>query len=230
VEDDYYDDYDDDDEYYEDEDEDVQQVNESYNWNNPEPPRSKTTPGKTTTTINATILPAQKPASKAIPSPTGLKMVSSSSVGGVTKPPPGWGKPSTTPSVSKRVSKTTSSSSDAVGVRSGVAKPPPGWGAPTNTRISSESDSVPSKSNHRRSKSPKSKPNLGATTIIPASCITTTTTTTTKATTSTSYTPREVPDFVRNSKSQLSMVVLYVKTQKTAHLDQDWRRKILATN
>jgi hypothetical protein len=51
VEDDDYDD--------EDEDEDFQQVNESYNWSKPESPRSKTTPRKTSTTVHATILPAQ---------------------------------------------------------------------------------------------------------------------------------------------------------------------------
>ena len=103
---------------------------------------------------------------------------SSKSNPGVTKAPPGWEKPSSV-SVSS--------------APPGITTPPTGWGKPEPTGTSNSITLTTTKSSSQspimknRSKSPKRGGN---------------------ASSMTSYIPKPIPDFVRNQKSQLTMVIL----------------------
>ena len=169
--DDYGDDYDDyDDEDYED---DQQQY--------AAPPKQKAAPPKPTVALQIAV--AGKPAMAAV---------------GVTKPPPGWGKPNA-----------HAARAPAPAAAKGVAKPPPGWGKPEAPAAASAGISI-------------APPGWGK-----PETTTTTTTTTTSSATKSGATPKTnprkqggvssvsskqpfkpLPQVLKNTRSQLSMVVL----------------------
>ncbi|KAG7370118.1 translation elongation factor EF-1 subunit alpha [Nitzschia inconspicua] len=181
VEDDYYDDdYDD---YDED---DYDDYDDTYAPPPKKAPAPKSTPAKQVVAKNF-----------ATKNPIPGKVQSTASVG-VTKAPPGWGKPTTaSPPNAAQKSPPKAASAASSG---GVVKPPPGWGAPSLS-------SPPTTNNHTI------EGNL-PTATFPKSSSTICRSTTQKsnqgsaASSMSLYTPRPVPDFLRNTKSQLSMVIL----------------------
>lgn len=136
-------------------------------------------PAATTKTYSAKLAPTPK-----------AKLVSNI---GVTKAPSGWGKPS---ALNAHVT--------ASGI--GVTKAPPGWGAPV-VSARSQSPSVPT----TVTKPPDGwgKPESGNSSLA---TISKTRNTSPKrggdASSITRYTPKPIPEFVQNQKSQLSMVIL----------------------
>lgn len=174
VEDDYYDGYDDDDYYYDDD------YYEEDDYSKPYAPPPK--PAATTKTYTAKLVSTTK-----VKAPSNV---------GVTKAPPGWGKPSP-------VSKVSVAPSNA-----GISKAPPGWGAPVVSTQSAQSPSGSStimkppagwgkpatsgnSTNPKPSKTRNKSPKRGGDTTL-----------------TTQYIPKPIPDFVQNQKSQLSMVIL----------------------
>ena len=160
VEDDYYDDYDDyDDDYYEDDYDDTYAPPPKQKAAAPAPKKAPAAAPKQQTVAAKIAVPGKTAVTASV---------------GVTKPPPGWGKPAA-PDAKQHQSS------------GGITKAPPGWGAPTISPATKPKASVegisPKRNKASRSKSPK--PDKSA-----------------------PYKPRPVPDFVQNSKSQLSMVIL----------------------
>mmetsp|Transcript_6325 Transcript_6325/g.18025 ORF Transcript_6325/g.18025 Transcript_6325/m.18025 type:complete len:605 (+) Transcript_6325:305-2119(+) len=181
VEDDYYDGYDDDD-YYDD---DYYEEEESYAP--PPKPAAAPTPAKTFT---AQLVP--KP--KAAPAPSNV---------GVTKAPPGWGKPSSTTTTTTTTTKASTTGvmaappgwekpSSPSAPPTGIAKPPAGWGkpsAPGNAKDAPSRNTAGKSAAKSRSKSPKRGGSA-------------------EAGSTAKYIPKAVPSFVKDQKSQLSMVIL----------------------
>ena len=197
TEDDYYDDYDYDDDYYDD---DAYEEEDHFTQQQYAPPPKQTTVVskiKTTTTKKLAV-PGKTATTAAV---------------GVTKPPPGWGKPSapsSTPSAAKAgVSKppagwgVPSSNTTKIGgittpppgwgkphpggstgTVKGVTAPPPGWGKPSNVSSSTAGEKSKLDKSNKRSISPKPDGRKGT------------------------YKHKLVPDVLKNTKSQLSMVVL----------------------
>jgi hypothetical protein len=170
------------DDYYDDYDDyDDDDYYEDYDDSYTPPPKKAPAPKAAT---------AKPPATKTIAAKIAIpgKAAVTTSVG-VVKPPPGWGKPSAAPASPPKSPSTIAASG------SGVIKPPPGWGAPSLSPPAKAQASAVEAASHQkqrsatsRSKSPK--PNQGGAAAL------------------TPYTPRPIPDFVANSKSQLSMVIL----------------------
>ena len=157
VEDDYYDGYDDDDYYDDDYYDEEEEYNKSY-----APPAKA---ASTTKTFSAKLVSAPK-----------AKPVSNV---GVTKAPPGWGKPQSASTVSTPAANLKVTKSPQSSLTPGTSKPPLGWSKPEASGTA--------KSSKIRNKSPKRGD-------IASSMNT--------------YTPKPIPDFLRKQKSQLSMVIL----------------------
>ena len=214
VEDDYYDDYDDD--YYDDYDEE-----EEYGTQQQYAPPTRTqqqAPRPTTTTATTT-----KPSAQTISKPSV----------GVTKPPPGWGKPTSAPGVAKpppgwgkpndsSTNPTTSSSIRPSAA--GVTKPPPGWGKPGDSVSPSPAAGVT-----------KPPPGWGKPAESKAAAANTSTSTSKSSSASSrqrSKSPKQqnqqvkkpLPDFLKKNttnKSQLSMVVVgHVDAGKSTMMGQ----------
>jgi len=182
VEDDYYDGYDDDDYYDDDYYDEEEEYNKSY-----APPAKA---ASTTKTFSAKLVsaPKAKPVSNVgvTKAPPGWgKPQSASTVStpvsnvGVTKAPPGWGKPQSASTVSTPAANLKVTKSPQSSLTPGTSKPPLGWSKPEASGTA--------KSSKIRNKSPKRGD-------IASSMNT--------------YTPKPIPDFLRKQKSQLSMVIL----------------------
>jgi len=196
VDDDYCDDYDD----YDDDDYD-------YDDTYTPPPKKTTAPppaAKSTKTFAAKIaVPGKAAVTTSVgvtkPPPGWGKPTTETTSVGVTKPPPGFGKPSTTSTVSPSQPQKSQSPR-------GVVKPPPGWGKPhdfsTLSPVKSEvitgdttATVVPPKeqrSSNSRGRSPKPYRGPAASAVLSTA----------------PYKPRTIPNSVKNVKSQLSMVIL----------------------
>ena len=170
VEDDYYDGYDDD--YYDDED-----YYDDYDYNYA--PKQAPAPSVAAAKPKATTYTAQLVAPK---STTGSKKNTGATVSsgvGVTKAPPGWGKPSAV----------AVSVPPPQGPPPGIAKPPAGWGKPAAGTKGGSGDGgnatakTAGGSAKPRTKSPKRQA-------------------------AAPYVPKPLPAFVGNQTSQLSMVIL----------------------
>jgi signal recognition particle receptor subunit beta len=206
TEDDYYDDYDDydDEDYYNEEDNVAQQQYAPPFQHKPIVSQSQPLPKTTTTTTTFNQTRAVTGHTAATTDTTAFR---------VTKPPPGWEKPTQTPS-----------SPEAAG----VSKPPPGWGKPTPVPLSSAGISkppsgwgkptaaaavtTPTKGSKGVMQPPTGwgKPpsetatTLGSKAAPPGSISPKPSSNNNKG-----YTPKPLPDVLKqNVKSQLSMVVL----------------------
>mmetsp|Transcript_57629 Transcript_57629/g.140767 ORF Transcript_57629/g.140767 Transcript_57629/m.140767 type:complete len:615 (-) Transcript_57629:520-2364(-) len=191
VEDDYDDYYDDD--YYDDDDyeeyEDTytapksnnqQKANDNSNKNNQKSKNTpkQSTPSTATKADNASVGPSSTKTVAAAGVAVPGKAAVTASVG-VVSPPPGWGKPST----SDETSKSEASS------KPGITKPPPGWGSPSRAPTASETTTATTKVAKSQPTQSQKKQQLRQQQAVP-------------------YKPRPIPDFLQNTKSQLSMVVL----------------------
>mmetsp|Transcript_57630 Transcript_57630/g.140771 ORF Transcript_57630/g.140771 Transcript_57630/m.140771 type:complete len:615 (-) Transcript_57630:520-2364(-) len=191
VEDDYDDYYDDD--YYDEDD--YEEYDDTYtapksnnqpktsnnsNKNNQKPniTQKQSTPSTDANGNNASVGPSSTKTVAAAGVAVPGKTAVTASVG-VVSPPPGWGKPST----SGDTSKSEASS------KPGITKPPPGWGSPSRAPTASETTTATTKVAKSQPTQSQKKQQLRQQQAVP-------------------YKPRPIPDFLQNTKSQLSMVVL----------------------
>ena len=119
---------------------------------------------------------------------------------GVVSPPPGWGKPSSTGGNNSTVGAgggDTSTSEASSNSKPGISKPPPGWGTPppslppttAATATATAASTKTPKSQQTQSQKKLHQQNQQQQQAVP-------------------YKPRPIPEFLQNTKSQLSMVVL----------------------
>ena len=195
-------DYYDEDDYYEDDDTQQQYTPPNYfseKTTETAPTSQKLTqptksfvavPGKVATTVSVGV--TKPPLGWGKPSskePPSASMSTVSISSGATKPPPGWGKPNASV---------------------GVLKPPPGWGKPITG-----SNTSAGASNSKASSVGVSKPPPGWDKPSTVTAENSSKSSTSKRTTQNSsnsktvpYIPKRVPDVLKSPKSQLSMVVL----------------------
>jgi signal recognition particle receptor subunit beta len=168
-----YDDYDDDEDY---QDYDQQQY--------AAPPKQKLAPSKPTVALQIAV--AGKPAMAAV---------------GVTKPPPGWGKPN-------------SNAATAPAVAKGILKPPPGWGKPEATASAGISKAPPG---WGKPETTTSATKSGATSLTPprkqqqqqqGGGYSDSNTYNISNQVSSKQPFKPLPEVLKNTRSQLSMVVL----------------------
>jgi len=222
TEDDYYDDYDD---YYEDDDYEDDHLQQQYAPPSLSKPVSKAPASAFSAPVAAAPAPsAQIPWPKPKPAASTAPTIAK---GSVTKPPPGWGKPSNSEPAGVAQpppawGKPSSNSAPPTNTASaGVAKPPAGWGKPTPPQSQKATTSAPA-AGVMKPPAGWGKPSSGQETSS-----TKIQETRTKATAPRSgnkgsvYVPKAVPDVLKNAKSQLSMVVLgHVDAGKSTMMGQ----------
>eukprot|EP00980_Cylindrotheca_fusiformis_P000856 scaffold221_cov120-Cylindrotheca_fusiformis.AAC.17 len=209
TEDDYYDDYDDyyeDEDYYEDDNVHQEFAPPALTALTPPVPKAPTqthqisVPGKAATTASVGV--AKPPPGWGKPSSSKPSDSISSSSSGVAKPPPGWGKPAGSAAKSPPIANLTSA---------GLSTPPPGWGKPGSKGNNTPSHTAPSVSvgvSKPLDVSGKPSASSSGNSTPKAKEVPNPKSSTPSSNKSTPYVTKPLPPCLNSAKSQLSMVVL----------------------